>query len=223
MFSRDIIFGFCGAVVFHVLALLALRFSMFTEAEYGIDVGLNSVEVSLVSSVSSEPSSTPLIEPIEQTPKIPLKAEEQEMRDPEPQPVAESLPPKVEAKLKPEPQVTTQIQPAKKIDSKQPNSMALHSDNGAITQIKPAYLKNPPPGYPEVSRRRGEEGVVVLVALVGADGEIKELKVKESSGFEKLDQAAVMAVKKWRFQPAKMGMIDISSEVEIPIRFRLKT
>jgi protein TonB len=45
--------------------------------------------------------------------------------------------------------------------------------------------------------------------------------VKESSGFQSLDNAAVKAVQKWKFAPARMGSLAIASHVDIPIRFQL--
>ena len=60
--------------------------------------------------------------------------------------------------------------------------------------------------YPPVSRRLGETGTVVLEALVDPSGRATDVKVVQSSGFPRLDQAAVDGVKaNYRFAP---GTVD---------------
>lgn len=62
-----------------------------------------------------------------------------------------------------------------------------------------------PPEYPPVSRRLGEEGTVVLEVMVGADGRANDVKVVQSSGFPRLDQAAIDGVKgNYRFAPGTL-------------------
>ncbi|HEX9180830.1 MAG TPA: energy transducer TonB [Burkholderiales bacterium] len=85
-----------------------------------------------------------------------------------------------------------------------------------------AYLSNPPPDYPAVARRRGLEGVVLLSVLVNEAGLPKEVKLARSSGTPILDDAALEAVKGWRFVPARQGEQAVSAWVEVPIRFRLE-
>lgn len=59
------------------------------------------------------------------------------------------------------------------------------------------------PDYPPVSRRLGQEGTVVLSLYILESGRVGEAKVKTSSGFPKLDEAAVThALRAWRFRPA---------------------
>ena len=62
------------------------------------------------------------------------------------------------------------------------------------------------PEYPGASRRLGEQGTVVIQALVGVDGRVLEAKVLQSSGYDRLDQAALAGVKAdYRFVP---GTVD---------------
>jgi periplasmic protein TonB len=63
------------------------------------------------------------------------------------------------------------------------------------------YLHNPKPPYPRMSTTMGEQGNVMVRVFVGADGLPKEVELQKSSGFERLDQAALAAVKQWRFAP----------------------
>lgn len=84
-----------------------------------------------------------------------------------------------------------------------------------------AYLNNPKPNYPAISRRAGEEGRVLFRVLVNANGEPESVEVSTSSGFERLDSAALEAVKQWRFVPAKRNNQSISAYVTVPISFKL--
>lgn len=57
------------------------------------------------------------------------------------------------------------------------------------------------PLYPEMSKRLQEEGAVELAVEVGKDGSLRMVRVTKSSGYERLDQAAVAAVRQWTFTP----------------------
>ena len=85
-----------------------------------------------------------------------------------------------------------------------------------------AYLRNPPPAYPMMSRRRGEQGTVILRVYVGADGAAQKVLVRATSGYERLDQAAHDAVHQWRFVPARQGEQAVAAWVLVPIRFALE-
>ena len=65
---------------------------------------------------------------------------------------------------------------------------------------------NKAPLYPMLSRRLKEQGTVYLQVLVLKNGKVGQLKLKQSSGFARLDQAALNAVRGWTYQPAvKLG------------------
>jgi protein TonB len=94
----------------------------------------------------------------------------------------------------------------------------------AVTTLsrKVEYLYNPPPDYPPRARRLGLEGEVLIRTRVLPNGESGELVLGQSSGYALLDQAALEAVRTWRFRPARHGDKEIVSWVEIPVRFRLE-
>ncbi len=102
------------------------------------------------------------------------------------------------------------------------DSTTFSSSGGADTEAEPGYLKNPAPRYPEQARQMGQEGVVLLWAHVSASGAPTQVRIKQSSGFELLDEAALNAVRKWKFQPARVGPLAIDCTVEIPVRFQLE-
>jgi protein TonB len=81
------------------------------------------------------------------------------------------------------------------------------------------YLHNPKPVYPPLSRRMNEEGKVLLKVRVSAQGAALDVAVSKSSGFTRLDAAAVEAVTRWRFVPARRGDEAVDSSVIVPITF----
>ena len=85
-----------------------------------------------------------------------------------------------------------------------------------------AYLRNPAPAYPPLSRRLGEQGVTVVRVLIGADGLPRHASIRSSSGYARLDDAARDAVMRWRFVPGKRGGVPEAMEFNIPINWVLK-
>jgi protein TonB len=84
-----------------------------------------------------------------------------------------------------------------------------------------AYLNNPRPAYPPAARRRGETGTVHLRVQVSEDGSAAQVTLKTSSGSSSLDQAAIDAVTRWKFVPARRGDTPVVSWVVVPIDFSL--
>jgi periplasmic protein TonB len=84
-----------------------------------------------------------------------------------------------------------------------------------------AYLRNPPPRYPVSARRNGEQGTVTLRVFVTREGVPATVTLHTTSGSSALDQAAVEAVKGWRFMPARQGSEPVEAWVLVPIVFKL--
>jgi protein TonB len=84
------------------------------------------------------------------------------------------------------------------------------------------YLDNPPPYYPQLARRAGEQGRVVLRVLVNPAGKADEVEIRTSSGHPRLDESARDTVRRWRFVPATRGDEPVPAWVLIPISFRLE-
>ncbi|MES2626093.1 MAG: energy transducer TonB [Pseudomonadota bacterium] len=84
-----------------------------------------------------------------------------------------------------------------------------------------AYLDNPSPAYPAMSRRMQEQGRVILRVFVNADGTAGEIELHTSSGADRLDQSALDTVRRWRFVPAKQGNEAVAAWVLVPISFSL--
>ncbi|MDD2880653.1 MAG: energy transducer TonB [Rhodoferax sp.] len=84
------------------------------------------------------------------------------------------------------------------------------------------YLNNPAPVYPAISQRLGEQGKVVLRVLITKDGSARQAEIQESSGFDRLDQAALRAVMGWRYVPGRRAGVPQDMWFNVPINFALK-
>ncbi|HMN43722.1 MAG TPA: TonB family protein [Povalibacter sp.] len=106
------------------------------------------------------------------------------------------------------------------------------SENAVAATEAPAAAAGPPaqdlrtktrvePTYPPAARRAGEEGTVRLRILVDERGIPRDIQIAQGSGFARLDQAAIDAVRKWRFIAANSGSQAISAWTQVAITFRL--
>jgi protein TonB len=68
----------------------------------------------------------------------------------------------------------------------------------------------------------GIEGTTLLRLHIREDGAVDEVIVGRSAGHVVLDQAAVEAVQRWRFEPARHEGRPVAVWVSLPIRFRLE-
>lgn len=105
-----------------------------------------------------------------------------------------------------------------------PIAAAPPQPTGPVTigDLDERMIEGKPPRYPMESRRRKEQGTVLLRLLIGTDGRVAQISIAQSSGFERLDQAALQAARGWRWQP----MIRDGQPVEVrgvmPIPFVLQ-
>lgn len=91
---------------------------------------------------------------------------------------------------------------------------------GPAFDVRPVPTKTPPPEYPYALKRNGVSGVVAVKVLIDVNGSVAECSVSKSSdpGF---DAAALDAVKKWKFKPAKKDGASVEARLIIPIQFRI--
>lgn len=87
--------------------------------------------------------------------------------------------------------------------------------------VDASFAGNRLPEYPAMSRRLGEQGVVVLRVLIGADGAAGDVQLIRSSGSARLDRSAMETIRQWRFVPAVRGGKPVSAWYEWQWEFRL--
>lgn len=85
-----------------------------------------------------------------------------------------------------------------------------------------AYLNNPKPAYPPLSRRLGEQGTVILRVRIETDGTASSAEIETSSGYERLDRVAQQTVLHWRYLPGTRNGVPEAMWVLIPIQFVLE-
>lgn len=161
-----------------------------------------------------------LMRPAPETPKpaiVPPKPRPVEKR-PVPQPVQEVVPLTIptEAPVAVAPvEVPVAVPPA-------PTFMPPAPPMPSKPRFDADYLDNPKPVYPYVSRKLKEAGRVMLRVQVGANGLPIDVVLHASSGFDRLDQAALQTVRRWKFVPARFGSEPVAASVLVPIVFSLK-
>ena len=176
------------------------------------------VSVSLVAAPASVTEPEPEPQPVVTPPPKPVT------KAPEPKPSPEPVKKKRVAKPGPTAKPVAQPQPVEIAASRVPaaeSGPAMAELPVILPRADAAYLKNPPPKYPRIMLRRGIEGTVLVSAQVLDDGRCRHVKLKESSGHQLLDEAALSAVKSWQFVPARKGDIKIVAWVDIPVEFRI--
>lgn len=190
------------SVLVHVSLLVLGAAVLVKPADFGVESGFSSIEVELAAAV-----------PPEQSKSIPSQPE-----------VLSKIDEKI---VLPGPEDAMKSEPVKPVEIKKEEAvnkpLETSASTGAITQIKPAYLKNPAPIYPQEARRLGQEGLVVLEVNVDRKGKPASVKVKESSGHDLLDHAALRAVRQWTFAAARIGELPVEATVNVPVRFKLES
>lgn len=168
-----------GIVALHVVTLTALvKFDVIHIAEKK-----KPLVVELIAEPPAPPADKPKPEPVVVEKVQPVVVT--------PQPIVQTIAPP------PPITVTTTPPPPKQV------TVAAPQPTGPVMvgNLDEKLLEGSPPRYPMESRRKHEQGTVVVRLLIGADGRVTDISVVQSSGFNRLDQAALQAIRTWRWQP----------------------
>lgn len=211
-----------SVVLFHAAALWALQSGLVRRVvEVVVPVTLLSETVTpLAPRVEAPPAPPPV--PAPQPPKKVVKR----TPPPAPRPVARPEPapaptPTAPAGVtEPQPPAPPLAEPVAAVPA--PPAPPPAPPRVELPSSDAAYLQNPKPPYPPLSKRLGEQGKVVLRVLIGADGRAQDAQVKQSSGYERLDRTARETVLKWRYVPGKRGGVAETMWFDVPINFVLE-
>lgn len=162
-------------------------------------------------------------------PPIPSRAvPEPRLQTPEPDGLLPSsaevfdVPPPPSPNDEPPPDVAPPVPPENEVPPVVDTTPSVPAPQTAKVTVPPSPRKKiQPPKYPDIARKRGEEGTVLVEATVAADGRVLAVVVKASSGSAVLDDAACKAVRNARFTPARVGDTPVEGHVAVPIKFRL--
>lgn len=130
-----------------------------------------------------------------------------------------------------EPAAAVPARPARKkaaVAAPKVDAVAVAAKKGVAEVVRPPrfdadYLDNPAPAYPRLSRRLREQGTVLLRVYVESNGAPTRVELKQSSGHTRLDEAALDAVQRWRFLPARQGDAAVAGWVIVPLSFSLRS
>lgn len=148
-----------------------------------------------------------------------------------PAPVAEPVLEKPEPVItrKPEPQVAPpqRVQPQARPKPATPKVQRAATATPkatvpALVEARPSARGNRPPHYPEMARRNGWTGLCMVRVGVTAQGRAGSVSLARSSGHGVLDQAALTAVRKWKFSPRMVRGQAVACTVEVPVNFSLR-
>jgi TonB family protein len=92
----------------------------------------------------------------------------------------------------------------------------------ALVEARPSARGNRPPYYPEMARRNGWQGLCMVRVSVTPEGRAASVSLARSSGHGILDQAALAAVRKWKFSPRMVRGNAVACTVEVPVNFSLR-
>jgi len=90
-----------------------------------------------------------------------------------------------------------------------------------VQESEPVLVDGPAPSYPPLALRQGWEGTTLVRITVAADGSVADVAVEETSGYELLDDAALKAIRAWRFEPGLLGGLAREADLLHRVRFRL--
>jgi protein TonB len=217
--SRNVVIA-GSVVVFHVAALWALQQGLIQRAIEVI------VPVEMLSQIIEPPKPTPppppppappvpVKQPVVKlkTPTLPPPPQPQAIADPTPAPNA---PTGVTTPPAPLPPIETPVAvtPAPPPPPPAPPKVELPSSDAA-------YLQNPTPVYPQISKRLNEQGKVLVRVFINASGVPERTEIKRSSGFDRLDRAAVEYVMKCRYVAGKVNGVAQGMWYDAPVNYQL--
>lgn len=205
IYRHDMLKGFILALFIHGILFFVGGRLFVKPVQYSVQSAMGSIDVDLVTALPQPDVETvKSIMPIMEQHLEMVKIATQEEQTTQPQPEVKSITSTTEKR-----QETVKAMPRP-------------SQETVSTKSKPGYFQNRPPRYPPLAKKMHQEGLVMLMVEVDRKGMPVKVEVKQSSGYQLLDQVALEAVRHWRFQPERIGDIPIESKVTIPIRFRLE-
>ena len=246
----DYIISFLLAVLLHVLGLLLVGFETSYTAAVAVvapELEVTAVELSLADAETDSPSGSqnpeskiqnpeslalPLPDPVEPSPQeaLPDKPDFTAALTPPPLPALQPQPSPVVIP-QPAPSPTSALRPPSSVLRPPPSSpgpqailQAVGTGGGSHGRVDahPSLDRAIKPNYPIGSRRRGEEGTVILDVTVAVDGSAAAVSRVSSSGFQELDRAAEHAASKARFKPGTRDGKPVESAARLTLIFRLR-
>ncbi|KLV07295.1 hypothetical protein ABT56_05910 [Photobacterium aquae] len=231
------------SVAFHGVLLSVVPNTMALAMPIGTEA--NKVSLNLVAVPSPQPKPTAQVEPDTQPQQVPEKeapterkklVKKKQVEAPK-TPKAKPRPPKpVEKKVKPVDKQPKPVVHKKTVEPKKQSEKHIEApsvpaqtaeassgvNNNPQLVSKPTFATRPSPvSYPKMAKRRGIEGMVMVEVWIDETGKQIKQTLVQSSGANILDDAAIKAIKRWRFSSHIVDGQAIAHRVQIPVRFEL--
>ena len=195
-----LILGLAASAALHS-ALFLSHSPAISSQQFAVQPSDFSVEITMIETSAGQPETVQ--EPVLTTP---LPTSETVDTAPTPSSLAPTLPiPDPSPRLLPTPS-PSQLPP---------------SPASSTVLARPNASQNSAPIYPDVARKKGWAGTIILQAKISAQGTVESLKILQSTGHDVLDQSAITAVRQWHFHPQKVNGIPTPVTVELPVKFSL--
>ena len=137
--------------------------------------------------------------------------------EPKPKPQAKKIPRPDPEPEKPEPEVAPEPPPIESMAQEAPLSPPVPTGPVRVSPGQgPGLIKRVEPRYPPVAQAARMQGTVVLDAVIRKDGTVGEITVLKS-GNQIFDQAAIEALKQWRYTPGPYDVV-----LTVTVNFRLQ-
>lgn len=227
---------FVFVVAIHIAALYSLvEFGLSGQAP--IKVAPTEISVQLISAPAPTPQVTPDVvapptpKPPQPKPKTVTQPKVTPVKREPPKPVTPPTPNSITEKQTPPAKQET-VQQAQEADVTQKKeqvqqasaSNAAPAPQGAPKTIDSSdvdYINRPVAVYPSVSRRLGEQGIGKYRVLINATGKIDDITIQQSTGYDRLDNVAIQAIRRATFKPHMENGKPIAVYAIIPIEFKL--
>lgn len=161
----------------------------------------------------------------------PAPAKLQPIQKPEPKPKVKQLATKAPEVPDPQPVVLPEPEPESEVIEQDITPAPVEAPAkpqmpaGPVTLTSELSVSCPSltaPTYPAISRRMGEEGKLILRVELDESGRIENARVVDSSGYDRLDNAALEAVKSWQCRPAMRNGEPVRAVALQPFNFVLQ-
>lgn len=193
--------GLLASVALHA-AFFLTRSSLPLTQPFALQPSDFSVEINLIETSAGQPE--PILDPILTTP---LASSETVAATPTP--------------LSPSTPFSADESSPRLLPTPTPAQLSPSRPSATIL-ARPNPSQNSAPHYPNLARQKGWEGTVLLRAEITPQGTVASLTLLQTSGHPLLDQAALTAVRQWRFHPSPTNHLPTASTVEIPVKFSLQ-
>lgn len=213
-------------LLFHALAIWALQTGLLMRAVeiiVPVEVLAQIVELPAPKTAPPVPVATPPV-PVKQAVTRPRPATQPVIQTAPPILTVNEPAPAADAFVAPTPQPPAPIAaPSVAAAASAPTAPPAPAPAKVVLPSSDAeYLNNPKPPYPPMSKRLNEQGNVMVRIYIDADGLPQKAELQKTSGFERLDQAALAVVMKWRYVPGKRNGVPEAMWMGTTIKFILE-